>query len=148
MTTFCLEPGKPYHCGKIIRRLRIDHNDAFMKLGLNAHKQLRACFDDSYFCRAWIIDGRLAGLGGVTGSLLSPVGYIWLALSEEATHYPVKVMREARAQISEIMQVKRSLITTVLKNDEPSVRFATRLGFEQIDVAEDWGIVMLYGEAE
>lgn len=148
MTTFEVVEARPFHCGPMIRALRKDHKAAFMALGHNrAHHELRTCFDDSHFRRSWLIDGKLAGIGGVRGTLCSPVGYIWLALSQDATHYPIQIMREARAQIAEIMEVKRSLGTTILKADSASMRFAERLGFRPIEDVEDWGVVMLYGES-
>jgi hypothetical protein len=147
MTTFEVVDARLFHCGPMIRALRNDHKVAFMALGVHkAHHELRACFDDSHFRRSWLINGRVAGIGGVRGTLCSPVGYIWLALSQDATHYPIQIMREARAQIAEIMEVKRSLGTTILKADSASVRFAERLGFREIDRIEDWGVVMVLGE--
>ena len=76
-----------------------------------------------------MIDGRLGGLGGVTGPAASAFGMVWLALSIEATRYPLAIIKEARRQLEEIMVVKRSLATLILDGDEASMRFAVFLGF-------------------
>lgn len=144
MTTFEIIEAKPYHCGQMVRALRHDHRAAVLKLGLNAHRQLRACYDDSAFCRAWIIDGKLAGLGGVTGTEASFSGYIWLALTEEATRYPKMIVKEARNQLNEIMSVKRRLLTTLVDADPTSRRFAEYLGFHALERVSDWAIAMEY----
>ena len=130
MTEFRIIEAREYHCGQIVRRLREEHHAAIMGLGVNAHREIRAKFDDSAFRRAWLIDGRLAGLGGVTGPIASSSGFIWLALTAQATRYPVAVMKEARRQMANILSIKRDLVSSLIPGDRTAIRFATRLGFE------------------
>lgn len=144
MSTFEIVEAKSYHCGQMVRALRNDHHKALLKLGLNAHRQLRACYDDSGFCRAWMIDGKLAGLGGVTGTIASSTGYIWLALTEDATRHPKMIIKEARNQLEEIMSTKRQLFTTLVDADPTSRRFAEHLGFQIIERVSDWAVSMEY----
>jgi hypothetical protein len=129
MTDFQVVEAKKWHCGQMVRLLRVEHAQVIAKIGLNSHSQLRACFDASAFRRAWMIDGRLAALGGVMSSALASTGMIWLAVSNEASRYPMAMVKEARKQIDEIMQVKRFLCTTIIDGDEASKRFAIFLGF-------------------
>lgn len=133
MGRFEVIPGRQYHCGAIIRRLRAEHRAAVVSLGIPPHQSLRSNFDISMFTRAWFIDGELAGLGGVTGSEISSTGYVWLALSEKATKFPVEIVKETRRQMARIMLTKRDLITLIIPEDKTSLRFATWLGFETVD---------------
>lgn len=133
MTTFTITSAKPYHCGQMVRLLRMEHQMAVARLGINSHRELRARFDASAFRKAWLIDGRLAALGGVTGGTLSGHGLIWLALSHEAMKYPIAIVKEARRQLDEIMAVKRVLVTAILDGDEGAKRFAIFLGFVPCD---------------
>lgn len=130
MARFEIVEGQVWHCGMMVRRLRAEHRDATLQLGISAHHHLRRNFEDSSFRKAWLIDGALAGLGGVTGSSLSADGYIWLALSEAAVRYPVAVVREAKRQLSNLAMVKRDIVTTLMTEDRTALRFATKLGFE------------------
>jgi hypothetical protein len=111
------------------RVLRLEHQKAVAMVGLNSHRELRAAFDESTYKRAWFIDGKIASIGGVTGTALSSYGLIWLAFSNAATKYPVAMVKLMRRQIAEIMQTKRFLITTILEGDEASERFAIFMGF-------------------
>lgn len=129
-------PGRAFHCGQIARRLRTEHAQAVAILGISAHHEIRARFDDSSFCRALLIDGELAGLGGVTGSLMASVGCVWLALTAQALRYPVAIAREAQRQIDEIMRTKHELVTFLVDGDRSSRRFAVALGFRP--VGEHW----------
>lgn len=121
--------AKAHHCGQIVRVLRREHRDALIMLGVDAHRELRACFDASYLRRAWFADGRLIGLGGIMGAAMSSSGFIWLALSEQATRYPVAAVKEARRQIAEALATKATLIAGTVTGDFTSARFIHALGF-------------------
>ena len=80
--------AKRFHCGMMTRIMRRSYLTMMAQAGADPHRELRACFDQSAFRKAWMIDGRLAALGGVIGTLASGDGMVWLALSEEATRRP------------------------------------------------------------
>jgi hypothetical protein len=126
---FQIVEAKAWHVGRMTRLLRAEHRDAVVAIGVNAHRELRDRFDESFFRRAWLADGHLLGLGGVTGSPLASEGMVWLALAGAAARYPVAMLREARRQIDGLMATKRSLMTVILPEDAASFRFARHLGF-------------------
>lgn len=133
MTTFDIIEARAHHCGQMARLLRIEHQQAVARLGLNSHRELRERFGQSSFRRAWLIDGGLAALGGVTGAKISGHGFLWLAISERARRCPVAIVKEARRQLAEIMIVKRELATTILAGDAAARRLAIYLGFHVAD---------------
>jgi hypothetical protein len=114
---FTVIEARPWHCGRMARLLRIEHASAIARLGIDSHRELSSRFGESAFRRAWLIDGELAALGGVTGPQMAAWGFLWLALSERARRYPVAIVKEAKRQLAEIMVVKRELATTILDND-------------------------------
>ena len=120
-------PG--HFCGKMIRILRSEHKDVLDRFGLNAHRELKSMFDSSAFRRAWVIDGELAALGGVSGSPLETASYVWVAFSQLARKYPVQLIKEARKQLRIVMATRKELVTTVLPEDEAAMRLAVFMGF-------------------
>jgi hypothetical protein len=130
MPTFEVIEARRHHCGQMARRLREEQAEATARLGVHTHRRLVEVFDNSSFRRAWLVDGRLCGLGGVEGSLASATGGIWLALTEQACRYPVALVKETRRQLQEIMQTRRQIVTTIIENDSASARFVAHLGFE------------------
>ena len=148
MTDFTIIEAKPHHCGQMARMLRHEHAQAVAMLGMDSHRELRARFDASSFRRAWLADDRLAALGGVTGPILSSMGYVWLAFSESATRYPLAIIKEARRQLAQIATVKRSLATSILDGDETSKRFAVFLGFVPLDQESNHPAISRYGRRE
>jgi hypothetical protein len=140
---FAIIEARAHFCGQMARALRHEHKAAVMGLHAHCHRELRARFDRSDWTRAWMVDGRLAALGGVCGSLLSPTGYVWLAFSESALRHPVAIVRETKRQLDEIMITKRELLTLILHEDARSMRFAEFLGFEPVKWIEG-GMLMRY----
>jgi hypothetical protein len=133
--TPCFEiiDARAYHCGQMARILRHDHLAAMERMGADPHRELRTCFDNSAFRKAWLIDGKLAALGGVGGALVSGHGMVWLAFSEQATRYPVAIIKEARRQLDGLMGVKRELVTWLHEADPASLRLALFLQFRATD---------------
>lgn len=129
MTNFTIIEAKAFHCGQMVRLLRLEHQKAVAMIGINSHRELRARFDESSFRKAWLIDGKLAAVGGVSGTMLSGYGMVWLALSNRAMKYPLAIVKEAKRQLSEIMQTKTFLATSILEGDVAAERFAVFLGF-------------------
>jgi len=87
----------------------------------------------SWYCKAWLIDGKLAGLGGVEGPFISRMGYVWLVLAEWAsTGFPRAVYREAKRQLAIMMDTRHQLITNILLEDKASYNFARHLGFSLV----------------
>ena len=132
---FEIVEAKPHHVGAILHNMRRGHLASMLAVGFDKrsmHKTVRIYFDDSSFRRAWMIDGKLAGLGGVRGTTISPKGFIWLILSEEATLYPIEIVKEARRQMNAIMLTKRKLETIVVESDQIAMRFARFMGFKDL----------------
>jgi hypothetical protein len=129
MPHFELFDAKLWHCGQIIRILRREQTEAMAIIGVDSHHELRSAFEDSAYRKAWFADGKLIGIGGVSGPMLSPIGLVWLVLSSKATKYPLALIKLLRQQIEGVMQTKRTLLTTILAGDEASERFAVFMGF-------------------
>lgn len=127
--TFQIIAAKPYHCGAMVRRLRREQAQAVARLGVDSHRELSERFAASAWRRAWLADGELAALAGVTGSALSAQGFVWLALTDRAARYPLAIVREAKRQLDDLMATRRLLVTSILDGDLAARRFAIFLGF-------------------
>lgn len=144
--------GRLHHCGQLIHRMRTEHFEALTAFGINhklAHKALVESFNASSFRRAWLIDGKIAGLGGVHGMMASSTGFIWMVLTQEATKYPVSVIKEARKQIEEIMLTRCQLNTSIITRDVTALRFAEYMGFRAGEYVQGREIThMIYAKDE
>lgn len=126
---FEIVEAKRHHCGIMARAMRVNHQRVADMPIASLHREIASCFDQSHFRKAWLIDGNLAALGGVIGTLASPSGTVWLALTEKATRYPIAIIKEARRQLDRLMFTQREIVSTVLLDDAPARRMAIFLGF-------------------
>jgi hypothetical protein len=133
MTQVEVIDAKLWHVGRIARMLRPEHAAALVRMGINSHRELRATFEASYVRKAMLIDGKLAGIGGIMGPLLSPIGFAWIAISDRATRYPVALVKEVRKHLAEEMKTKAELHTTIMVDDLAARRFAVFLGWHVAD---------------
>ena len=136
--------AKRSDAGMLVRRLREDQKSALAMLGLKPHADLVAAFEQSFVRRAWRIDGRIAAMGGVIGTLMGATGYVWLAMSREGTRHPVAMVKEALRQLAELSD-GRTLHARVPSADPAAVRFALRLGFRADADAREGIVDMTYG---
>lgn len=141
--------AKLWHCGQLTRQLRAAQSGALASIGARSHAELRARFSESSVKWSWMIDGKLAGMCGVTGSHLSFTGFIWLALAEAATRHPALTARAARSQIAEIMLTRREIYSVMFTGDTASMRWIEFLKFTEAEHQPDWipeGAVLMVHE--
>jgi hypothetical protein len=134
MTRFDVVQAKLWHCGAMARALRTDHHRAAAVLGINVHRELQDRFYESSWRRAWLIDGRLGALGGVTGPMLGAVGYLWMCVTNEAQRYPIELTKVCRRELDGLLATKRMLVTTIIGGDAAALRFAAFMGFWPEDI--------------
>ena len=130
--------AKLWHCGQLTRRLRGAQSRELASIGIRSHAELRDRYGESSFKQSWTIDGKLAGMCGVTGSHLSFTGLIWLALSDVATRHPALTARAARSQIAEIMLTRREIYSVMFTGDAVSMRWIAFLRFDKAEHQPDW----------
>jgi len=98
-------------------------------LGRHPRIALRRALASSHACFTALIDHEPVAMWGLNGPLLSSSAYVWLALTERVTSMPVAIVREARAQLAEMMRHYDELAVTILADDDAALRFAVYLGF-------------------
>ncbi len=150
MTEFELRPARLYHCGRMIRKLRAAQAGALATLGIHLHTELRARFSESSYKESWFIDRKLAALGGVTGSLMSSTGFIWLAVSDDATRYPRQLALMIRTLLARVMETRHEVYTVIFKEDIVSLRWVEFLRFHEAKTQPDWlpdgAVLMRHGK--
>ena len=136
MTEAVVKEGRPYHCGQMSRMLRHEHRDLLLKMHVPVHRDLSAVYGNSSWTRAFFLDGELTALGGVTGPAIG-LGRCTVAgpVADRPSHWG-HVARETLRQIESLMEIKSHLVTVVLKEDMPAIRFAYFVGFGGAEAVE------------
>lgn len=131
--TFSVVDTVPWHIWYVADNLRDAQKQAAEHLGAPVRETLMRMAAASAFVRTWFRDDEPIGVGGVTGTMLSSQGRIWLALTNAAERYPVEMMRTARREL-DLLNMK--LATDVFNDDLAAIRFAEHLGFRSVKSGE------------
>lgn len=106
--------------------------------GIPPRRFVRRLLQQSSYARAAVICNVPVALWGLTGTLLSPSGHIWLSVTQEARARPFAFMAVARSEAATLLATKAELRSMVRIDDARALRFLRHLGFEigEISLAE------------
>ncbi len=110
-------------------RMRAAACVTLQSFGFKPRQALHRVYISSFYCRTALIDDRPVAMWGIMGTLMSECAYVWLVMSDGIANVPRTIIREAKAELSEIMANYSDVATTVLPEDDAAVRFALYLGF-------------------
>ena len=144
MTRYEMTECRRWHCGQIARRMRLANKAAMTAAGCDPHREIVRRFEESSYRRAWFIDGELAAVGGVSGTLAASEGYIWMVVAEMATRHPLALARMTLGVLAEVSMTFRMVESLMVCADERAVEFARFLGFCVVDGGPAWGVRMRY----
>ena len=129
MVAYAIREARRSDAGAIARKVCAGRWLAYQEAGMDIRRRLVDLVGASPFARACLIEGRIVAMWGLAGTLLSPTGQVWLAVSPEAATYPRALLKEVRAQLIEMVRLKPEITTTVHTLDDTAIRFAEFLGF-------------------
>ncbi len=126
---YTIVPAKMHHCGILGRKICDGRWLSYRIANVDPKQKIRECFSQSCVAKSVIMDGKVVAMGGLTGSLMSRSGIVWLVVSREFTRYPIALVKEAKAQLSELLKMKPEIHATVVEQDSTARHFAKFLGF-------------------
>lgn len=121
--------AKTWHCGRMARLMRHDHQSRLARCGLDPHRELRRNFEASSWVRTALMDGQIVAMAGIIGSDIASTGFLWLVLSQQAMRHPVAMIRLFRRELDRVMSTRHELATLVGPDDPAAVRLAVFMGF-------------------
>jgi hypothetical protein len=127
--SYSIVPASIRHIKPMAARLRAAACITLQGFGYEPRRALHRVFLNSFYCRTAMVEGRPVAMWGITGTLLNDAAYVWLVMSDDIANIPRSITREAKTELSRIMENYREIATTVLPDDEAAIRFAVYLGF-------------------
>ncbi len=127
---FCIIEAKSVHVGIIAGQLGPDERARFAHEGRNPRHVMRGFFRQSSYRRTALLDGRPIAIWGVTGTLCSSEGILWLRLTTAARKMPRLVVEESRKELARMLETRQRLVIYIAEHDRLALRFAGFLGFE------------------
>lgn len=129
MTLF-IRPAEIADVYALAKVLRVSDRQEILSLGITAEHALRASFRNAIIRNTAFVDGRIAAMWGLGGTMLSDIGYPWMLTAPIIETIPVSFVKEARKGIVEMLSIKSRLQGFVDADYPRACRFLERLGFE------------------
>lgn len=98
-------------------------------LGIDPRFGLRASFRDGMLRKTYIVDGEIAAMSGLCGSLLGDIGQPYLMTTPAVERVPVTFLKLAKQGLAEMLQHKMRLEGYVAANYAGACRLLEVLGF-------------------
>ncbi len=115
--------------------------DAFemRALGLEPLKAIQMAYSDAIMRTTYFVDGEIAAMVGLGGSLLSDIGFPYLLTAKAIERAPFAVLREAKKNVMEMLMLKTTLEGEVLSSYSGAVRLLRAIGFK-IEAPRPFGV--------
>ncbi len=117
------------HVYRLAKNLRDLDRREFTCAGLDPRRALRKAFRDSIIARTGFVDGEIAAMFGVGGTIMGGEGRIWLLTTPAVERVPVTFVREARRELDRLLPLFPVLHGVVQTSYHQAVAFLILLGF-------------------
>lgn len=114
---------------KLASRLREADADEARVLGIDPTVAIRRSYRNGILRRSYFVDGELAAMSGLGGSLLDDIGAPWLMTTAVVERVPVAFVKVARAQVAVMLQHRMRLENVVAASYTGACRLLQTLGF-------------------
>ena len=128
MIPYSIVPAKFHHIPDLVGALRFDDWDEITCFGVRPFVAVRQSFKSSHVRRTVLVEGEVAAMWGLAGVMLG-TGYPWLLTGKAIERIPVSFVREARAEVREMLEHCNRLEGVVIDRYSRAKRFLTVLGF-------------------
>lgn len=124
-----ITPTEPRHVLKLRDNLREEDFCEIVAFGLPVRKALWRSYKASIICRTALVDGVVAGIWGVTGTVLGHTGRPWLLTSPVCNQFPLQFALLHRQEINEMLSIFPRLENYVEASYQKSIRLLELTGF-------------------
>lgn len=98
-------------------------------MGLDPRIGLKRSYKNAMCRRTAFVDGQIAAMWGLCGTLMGDIGYPYLMTSAAVERVPIRMVKEARNGIAEMLAIKRRLSGHVAASYTQACNFLELLGF-------------------
>jgi hypothetical protein len=130
MANYTIIESEPHHFRMLVERLRDEDKAEIEAAGLSANKALWKSYRSAMLRRTAFVDGEIAAMWGVSGTLMSNVGHPWLLTTPACEKVPFAYVREGKKHASEMLQLHPILSNFVDASYERAIRFLKLAGFD------------------
>lgn len=116
-------------CSRLAANLRAADRAEVQAAGMSSYKAVGKAFRSGIMTRTAFVDGEIAAMWGLGGTLLSDVGHPWLLTTAAVERIPVTFLKVARRELAAMVVTRRLLRNWVAADYAGAVRLLEVLGF-------------------
>lgn len=122
-------PSEISHVHWLAARLRSEDRREIECAGINPRVAIRDSFRNGVMRSTALVDGEIAAMWGLGGTLLSNVGQPWLLTTPVIERVPVTMVKVGREQVAAMLERRSRLENYVAAEYTRACRFLEVLGF-------------------
>lgn len=119
----------PWHLRDMATAMQSDSAETARKTGMTPLKALWDSYRRSIICKSAFINGKLAAIWGVEGTVMAEIGRPFLIMTPETQEYPMRVWFRYRKEINKMLEMFPCLEEYVPETNEKSIRMLEIMGF-------------------
>lgn len=124
-------PTVPPHLRELAAVLRPEDEREILAFGITPEKALWRSYKASLWAKTVYIDGQIAAIYGIGGTLLGDPARPWLLTSEQVKKIsPLKFARHYQAEVKEMLKIYSKLSSIVDADYSAAIRLLEIIGFE------------------
>lgn len=114
---------------RLAANLRAGDRDEVLALGVDPRSAIRSSVRRGVMNQTAFIDGELAAMWGLSGTLLSDVGHPWLMTTPIAERMPVQFLKVGRKVVGSMLELRSRLENVAPASYTKALRLVEALGF-------------------
>lgn len=120
----------PFHLREMAEAMSVDSAEIAYKLGFTPLKALWQSYRGSIICKTAHINGKIAAIWGLSGSVFSDTARPWLIMTPETKEHPMRVAFRYRKELENMLKMFPILEDYVPADNEASIRLLEIMGFK------------------
>lgn len=130
----------PGHVNMLVERLREADAQECHDIGLAPKKAIWHSFRRSFIRKAAFVDGEIAAMWGICGTVLGPLGDLWLMTTPAIERAPFAFIREAKAEVALALELFPRVRGILSCDYTGAVRLVKLLGFKLTPVGDGFAV--------
>lgn len=122
-------PTTQEHIFELRDNLRDEDKKEIARFGVSDHEALWASWQDSIICKTAIVEGKVAGIWGISGCLWEGVGRPWILTAPICDKYPIHFALLYRQEMREMLRIFPVLENYVDAAYHKSLKLLEIMGF-------------------
>ena len=122
-------PSKVDDVYRLAANLRTSDKNEVEALGINVKTGLRQSYRNAILRKTYFVDGEIAAMSGLCGSMLGDIGEPYLMTAAAAERVPLTFVKQAKISIQEMLQHKLRLEGYVDASYTKACKLLEILGF-------------------